>query len=171
MFLNEYAFDKQVSSLMAGVYGWMCCALAITAGAAYYIAITPSAFAFVMQPGVVVGLIFAQLFFVLGLVFFINRMTFITALIFFLLYSFSLGVTLSSIFYIYAHASIISTFLTTALMFGAMSLYGYVTKSDLTTMGNLSIMMVWGLIVGMVINMFMKSAQLDYIISAIGVIV
>jgi len=56
-------------------------------------------------------------------------------------------------------------------MFGAMSLYGYVTKSDLTTMGNLSIMMVWGLIVGMVINMFMKSAQLDYIISAIGVIV
>jgi FtsH-binding integral membrane protein len=171
MFFNESSFDHQTSSIMSGVYGWMSCALAITASAAYYVASTPALFAYVMQPGVVIGLIVAQLALVFGLAFFINRMSYITALILFVLYSFSLGITLSSIFYVYTHASIISTFLTTALTFAAMSLYGYVTESDLTTMGNMAGMVLIGLIIGMVVNMFLGSAQFDYILSGVGVIV
>jgi len=98
-------------------------------------------------------------------------MSFVTALVLFLLYAASLGVTLSSIFYVYTQASIISTFLTTALMFGVMSLYGYITRSDLTTMGNLSFMALVGLVIGMVVNMFLGSAQFNYILSVVGVIV
>jgi FtsH-binding integral membrane protein len=171
MLLNEYTMDKKVASFMCGVYAWMGCALTITALIAYYIAITPDAFSFVTQPGVVIGLIFVQLILVIGLVFFINRLSTGTAFILFLLYSASLGITLSSIFYIYAHASIISTFLSAAGMFGFMSFYGYITRSDLTTIGNLSFMALFGLIIGMVINMFLVSTQFDYILSAIGVIV
>ncbi len=168
MFLDEYSFEKKVSSFMAGVYGWMSTALMITAGAAYYVASTPVLFAAVMQPSMAMVLIFVQLLIVLGITFLINRMSFVTALLLFLVYSCCLGVTLSSIFYIYAHASIISTFLSTAGMFGLMSLYGYFTQSDLTTIGNLSLMALFGLIIAMIANMFMRSAQFDYVISAIG---
>ena len=100
MFLDEYSFEKQILSFMMGVYGWMSCALAITAGTAYYIAITPSLFMFVTQPGIAISLIFAQLLFVFCLAFFINRLSFIMALTLFLIYSCALGITLSSIFYI-----------------------------------------------------------------------
>lgn len=155
---------------MSGVYGWMSCALAVTASAAYYVASVPALFSYVQQPGVMIGLIIAQLAFVFGAAFFINRVSYIMTLIFFILYSFSLGVTLSSVFYVYTHASIISTFLTTALTFGVMSLYGYATKSDLTTMGNMAGMALIGLIIGMVINMFLGSAQFDYILSGVGVV-
>src|SRR5204862_3739449 len=171
MFLDEYSFEKQIPSIMTGVYGWMSCALAITAGTAYYVAMTPTIFMYITQPGIAIGLLFAQLFFVFGLIFFINRMSFVTALLFFLLYSCSLGVTLASLFYIYTKASIISTFLTTAITFGCMSLYGYFTKADLTSIGNLGFMALIGLIVGMIINMFLASTHFDYILSEIGVIV
>ncbi len=171
MFLGEYTVDQRISSFIVGVYGWMSVALAITAGTAYYVASTPTIFVYICQPGVAIGLVFVQLLLVFGLAFLINRMTFVTALVLFLLYACSLGVTLSSIFYIYAHASIISTFLSTACMFGIMSAYGYVTASDLTRIGNLSLMVLFGLIIGMVINIFMKSEQFDYIISAVGVVV
>lgn len=172
MFSNGYELDKQVSSFMAGVYGWMSCALAITAGVAYYVASTPAIFTYMYtHPGIIIGLIFAQLAFVFGITLFLNRISFVTALILFLLYAASLGMTLSSIFYVYTEISIITTFLTTAGMFGAMSLYGYVTKADLTTIGNMSFMVLIGLIIGMVVNMFLKSEQFDYILSGVGVVI
>lgn len=170
MFFNESSFEQQMSSMMTGVYGWMSCALAITASAAYYIASVPSLFVYVRQPGVVIGLIIVQLAFVFGAAFFINRMSYVMTLVFFILYSFSFGITLSSIFYVYTQSSIISTFLTTALTFGVMSVYGYVTKSDLTTMGNMAGMALIGLVIGMLVNLFFGSAQFDYILSGVGVV-
>ncbi len=172
MFSNSYELDKNVSSFMCGVYGWMSCALAITAGVAYYVASTPVIFTYMYtHPGLIFGLIFAQFAFIFGITFFLNRISFITALVLFLLYAATLGITLSSIFYVYTEISIITTFLTTAGMFGVMSVYGYITKSDLTSIGNLSFMVLIGLIIGMLINMFLKSEQFDYILSGIGVIV
>lgn len=172
MFSNGYELDQRISSFMAGVYGWMSCALAITAGVAYYVASVPAICTYLYSnQGIMLGLMFAELAFVFTIVFFINRISFITALILFLLYAASLGVTLSSIFCVYTDASIISTFLTTAGMFSVMSLYGYVTKADLTSVGNMSLMALMGLIIGMFINMFLKSEQLDYIMSGIGVVV
>jgi hypothetical protein len=171
MFLNESSFEQHVSSFMAGVYGWMSFALAITASAAYYIASNPSLFMYIQQPVVMMILFFSQLAFVFGLLFFLNRLSYGSALFLFLLYSFSLGITLSSIFYVYTEISIISAFLSTALMFGVMSVYGYITKTDLTSIGSLACMVVIGLVIGMIVNMFLHSQQLDYVISAIGVII
>jgi uncharacterized protein len=172
MFSNGYELDQKISSFMAGVYGWMSCALTITAGIAYYVATTPSIFMYIhSNPGILIGLMFIQFGLVIGITAFLNRMSFITALALFLIYSACLGMTLSVIFFQFTHASILSTFLTTALMFASMSAYGYVTKADLTSVGNMSIMVLFGLIIGMIVNMFLKSAQFDYILSGIGVVI
>ena len=120
---------------------------------------------------IIIGLFIFQIGLVVAITAFLNRMSFVTALALFLVYAASLGVTLSSIFFVYTEASILSTFLTTALMFGAMSLYGYMTKADLTSVGSMSIMVLFGLIIGMVVNMFLKSEHFDYILSGIGVVV
>lgn len=172
MYSNSYELERRSSSFMAGVYGWMSCALAITAGTAYYVASTPAIFTYLYtHSGIILGLLFVQLALVIAITFFLNRISFMTALVLFLLYAATLGITLSSIFYVYTEVSIITTFLTTAGMFGAMSLYGYITKADLTTVGNMSFMVLIGLIIGMLINMFLKSEQFDYILSGIGVII
>jgi len=171
MFLNESTYEQHVSSFMAGVYGWMSSALIITAASAYYVASHASLFAMIQQPAVLFGLFCVQIVLVIALSFFLNRLSFFTALVMFLLYSCSLGVTLSSIFYIYTQSSIALTFFVSALMFGIMSLYGYMTRSDLTAIGSISFMALIGLIIGMVVNMFLKNSSFDYILSGIGVII
>lgn len=172
MFSPHYELEKRSSSFMAGVYGWMSSALAITAGTAYYVATTPAIFTYLYtHREIMLGLIFVQFALVLAITFLLNRISFVTALVLFLLYAATLGITLSSIFYVYTESSIITTFLTTAGMFGAMSLYGYVTEADLTTVGSMSKMVLIGLVIGMLVNMFLRSAQFDYILSGVGVVV
>jgi FtsH-binding integral membrane protein len=172
MYSRSYEDDRSIPSFMSGVYGWMSCALAITAGTAYYVASTPAVFAYIYtHSGMLLGLFFAQLALVVAITFFINRISFATALILFLVYAATLGITLSSIFYVWNEISIITTFVTTAGMFGIMSLYGYVTKADLTSVGNMAFMVLIGLIIGMLVNMFLKSEQFDYILSGIGVVI
>jgi len=172
MFSNGYELDQKVSSFMAGVYGWMSCALALTAGAAYYVASVPAIFTYIYtHQGILFGLLIVQLALVIAITAFLSRMNFITTLVLFLLYAVTLGITLSSIFYVYTESSILATFLTTALMFSVMSLYGYVTKADLTSIGSMSMMVLVGLIIGIVVNMFLKSEKFDYVLSGIGVVV
>jgi FtsH-binding integral membrane protein len=172
MFSNNYELDQRSSSFMAGVYGWMGCALALTAGTAYYVASTPSIFMYIYtHSAVIIGLMIFQVGLVIAISTLLNRISFTTALGMFLLYAASLGVTLSSVFFVYTQASILSTFLTVALMFGVMSLYGYMTKADLTSVGSMSMMVLFGLIIGMFVNMFLKSEQFDYVLSGIGVVV
>ncbi len=172
MFSNSYELDQRISSFMAGVYGWMSCALAITAGTAYYVASNAMIFMYLRtHSGIIWGLLLAQLALVFGINLLIKRISFITALIFFFLYAISVGITLSWIFYIFIEGSIISAFLTTAGMFGMMSFYGYVTKADLTSVGNMCFMAVIGLIIGLITNRFLQNEQFDYILSGIGVII
>ncbi|MGE0501076.1 MAG: Bax inhibitor-1/YccA family protein [Rhizobiaceae bacterium] len=82
-----------------------------------------------------------------------------------------MGLSLSSIFLVYTTGSIVQTFFITAAAFGALSLYGYTTKRDLTGMGSFLIMGVFGLIIAMVVNIFLQSSALQFAISAIGVLV
>ena len=81
------------------------------------------------------------------------------------------GLSLSSIFLVYTSASIVQTFFVTAASFGALSLYGYTTKRDLTAMGSFLIMGVFGLIIAMLVNIFLQSSALQFAISAIGVLI
>jgi FtsH-binding integral membrane protein len=81
-----------------------------------------------------------------------------------------MGASLSFIFLIYTNESIFQTFLIAALMFGIMGIVGYTTKTDLTKMGNILFMALIGIIIGSLVNLFMKSDSLSYVISIIGVI-
>jgi FtsH-binding integral membrane protein len=82
-----------------------------------------------------------------------------------------MGVSLSSIFIVFTGESIVRTFFITAASFGALSLWGYTTKRDLTGMGSFLIMGVFGLIIAMIVNIFLQSSALQFAISAIGVLV
>jgi len=172
MIETEYPYAHRVINVMYGVYGWMSCALILTAGVAYYVAATPAVSMFIYHNTfILIFLFLAQIGLVIALTALLTRITFVIALILFLLYAGLLGLTLSSIFYIYTAASIVSTFITAAGMFGIISVYGYVTKSDLTSIGNMSIMMLLGLIIGAVVNIFLRNPMVDLVLSGIGVVV
>ena len=82
-----------------------------------------------------------------------------------------MGISLSTIFIVYTKQNIVETFLTTALTFGCMSLYGYTTKKDLTSLGSFLFMGVCGLLIASLINLFARSSSINYMISCCGVII
>lgn len=147
-------------------------ALSLTALTALCIAHTPwLAYGILSTPVLFYGIMFGQLALVLALSAMIERISFAAALIMFVAYAFMTGVTLSTLFLIYSTVSIAQTFFITAGTFAVMSLYGYTTKRDLTTMGNIALMALIGLIIGGLVNLFLKSSLLDFAVSAIGVLV
>jgi FtsH-binding integral membrane protein len=111
----------------------------------------------------------------LGMVFFlsarINKMSVSGAQTSFWVFAGLMGLSLSSIFLVYTSASIVQTFFVTAASFGALSLFGYTTKRDLTAWGSFLFMGVIGIIIAMVVNIFLQSSALQFAISAIGVLV
>ncbi len=113
----------------------------------------------------------SPLAFVLVLSFGINKMSFATAQLTFWAFATVMGISLSSIFFIYTDASIAKVFFITAAMFGTMSLYGYTTKRDLTAMGSFLMMGLIGIIIAMVVNMFLQSSALEFGISVLGVLI
>jgi len=160
------------SRFMYKVYGWMSFALAVTAAVAYYLFRTQVLFHYLMTHSMaLLGLIILQFALVFILVFYMFRMSYITALALFTVYAASLGITMSSVFFVYTTSSIYLTFLITAGMFAGMSVYGYFTKSDLTSVGSFAGMALWGIIGAMLLNFWFRSGTFDYVISIIGVIV
>jgi len=158
--------------LVRKVYVWMCAALLITAGTAYRISTSEELLALIFSSKLsFYGIIIAQLATVWFLSARIKTLSFTVATILFAFYSILMGVTLSCIFVAYTQSSIASTFFITAGTFGAMSLYGYTTKKDLTSIGNLLFMALVGLIIAMVVNFFLKSTMMDLVISCIGVLI
>lgn len=110
----------------------------------------------------------------LGLVFYttarINRLSLSTATTLFIIYSALNGVTMSFIFMAFAMTTIAKVFFITAATFGVTAIYGYATKADLSKMGNLLLMMLFGLIIATVVNMFIRSSMLDLVLSYVGVV-
>lgn len=98
-------------------------------------------------------------------------MSFFTSSLLFTIYSILNGVTLSSIFIVYTMTSIAATFFITAGMFGAMALWGYFTKKDLSKWGSIFFMLLIGLILATVVNLFLRSGAMGFIISIVGVII
>lgn len=164
--------ESFVGNFMYKVYGWMSVALVLSALAAWYVAMTPSLYTYIMEnPFMVIALIIVQFVLVVVLSLFALRMSFGVALGMFLLYALSLGIMLSSVFIAFTTVSVYATFFVTAGMFGSMALYGYYTRADLTSMGSLCMMAVIGLIIGLFINIFLKSPVFDLILSGVGVVV
>lgn len=117
-----------------------------------------------------IGLIIAEFGLVIGISSGINRLSSAVAMLLFFLFAAVNGLMLAPIFLVYTGASIAKTFFITAGTFGAMSIYGYTTGTDLSKFSRILFMGLIGLIIATVVNMFMHSESLDYIISFVGII-
>ena len=153
--------DAARATLFRNVYLWMTMALALTALTAYTVAGSETLLQAIFSSRFVfLGLIVAELVLVFVLAANIMRMSFLTATLMFIAYSVVNGATLSTIFLVYDLGSIGLTFLVTAGMFGAMSLYGFVTGRDLSSWGNLLT----------VVNLFLRSEMLMWIVTYVGIL-
>ncbi|HAZ54801.1 MAG TPA: BAX inhibitor (BI)-1/YccA family protein [Franconibacter helveticus] len=161
-----------LQTFMAQVYGWMTCGLLLTAFVAWYAANTPAVMMYVFSSRITFfGLIIAQLAVVFVLSGLVHKLSPAVATALFMLYSALTGLTLASIFLVYTYASIASTFVVTAGMFGVMSLYGYTTKRDLSGFGNMLFMALIGILIASLVNFWLKSTALMWAVTYIGVIV
>jgi FtsH-binding integral membrane protein len=164
---------EATNTFFRGVYRWMAAGLILTAVTAHGVASSPVVIrALYGSPLLLIGLIVGELGLVLALTRGIERIGMAAAMGMFVVYSLLNGVTLSGVLLIYTGESVFSAFLTTAGMFGAMSVYGLYTKSDLSSWGSFLIMGVIGLLIAMVVNMlFLGSGTLDLAISAMGILI
>lgn len=173
----EFTSKREVTNeafavLIKNVYAWMTLALAVTGIAAMYVsnnqAILDFMFSNIALP---MGLIIGEL--VLAVVFTarFSKLSFNAASILFGLYALLTGVSLGFIFLLYTKESIASTFFITAGTFGAMSLFGYFTKKDLSPWGRYLLMGLLGIIIASVVNWFMQSTRLMWITTYVGVVV
>ncbi len=163
--------SHEVAAFFNSVYGWMAAGLGLTALVAYLVSLNIQTFAPVLQgPGIFI-LFIAQIGLVMTISAGINRIGATAATALFLLYSALNGLTLSVIFLIYAQATLASAFLVTGVTFGVMSLYGAITQTDLTRFGNLLFMLLVGIVLASVANMFFASSTLDWLVTYGGVAV
>jgi uncharacterized protein len=155
------------------VYSWMCLAMIITGCVAMYTASSDEISNLInSSPWIFFGLIILQFVAVGLLVKLINRINAIVATVVFILYSVLFGLTLSFIFKVYTSESIASTFFITSGTFGAMSIWGYFTKTDLTKWGNILFMGLIGIIIATLVNQFLlQSSMLYWITTCAGVLV
>ena len=159
-------------ALMSKVYLWMTLALVVTGMTAYYVASSPAIlYAIVSNQIAFWGLFIGELVLVFVLSSRIMSLSFVTASLMFVIYSIMNGGFFSFILLAYTEQSIATTFLITAGTFGAMSLFGFVTKRDLSAMGRILFMLLIGLIIATVVNIFMKAEGLTLILNYAGVVI
>jgi len=174
---NTLSREQQLESslafpvLMRKVYVWMSLALVITGFTAFFVASTPSLVSLIFNSGLIWVLAIAELALVWGVSAAINKISLTTATLLFTLYSVLNGATLSIFFFAYTMSSIATVFFITSGTFGAMALYGYFTKKDLTSMGSILFMALIGVIIASLVNIFLKSSGLYMVISCLGVLV
>ena len=170
MSVDAVAAEQQ--RFMVRVYNWMTAGLAITGFMAFYVSNNETIMGIIFgNPFMPIVLIIVQIGLVFWLASRVMQMSVSQATGVFMLYSGLTGITFSFIFVVYTSASITSTFLVTAGTFGAMSLYGYTTKKDLTSWGSFLFMGLIGIIIASVVNMFMQSSMMHMIITYAGVLI
>jgi len=154
---------------LTGVVSWLTFQMAVTEAAGRLV-LTPFGQMIFSTPAVIV-LFLATFGLVMFISFRIDRLQPATALGLFMVYAGLLGLMLSSVFLAYTGASITRVFFISAASFGALSLYGYTTQRDLSPIGSFLMMGLIGLLIAMVVNIFLKSTGLDFVISAAGVLI
>lgn len=174
---SEQETAAMSKTFMANVFSWMAAALVITSVVAYYFAHDLDLFATLVNAQVggltTLGYVvmFAPLAFILVISFGFNRLSYPILLLLFLIFSGVMGMSLSFIFHTYKIGSIYGTFAAASGMFGLMAVVGYTTKTDLTKFGSIMMMGLVGIIIASIVNYFMESEMMGYLISVIGVLV
>jgi FtsH-binding integral membrane protein len=164
--------DERVGAFLSKVYGWMFIGLLVTAVVAFVISSSPALIeTLIVNRGLIWVILIAQL----GLVFYlsarVNKIAPATAAGLFLLYSALVGVTSSVILLVYTAASVFSAFIVTAGMFGAMAVFGTITKRSLAGLGQFMFMGLIGLILAMIVGLFWQNDALQFVISVVGVLI
>ena len=174
---NAAQIDQGLRAHMNKVYGTMSVGMVMTAGAAWAIGSNPALNALfrdpiTMQPNILGWIaMFAPLIMVFGFGAAVNRLSAAAAQLFFYAFAAVMGISISWIFAVFTGVSITQTFLTTAIAFAGLSLYGYTTKKDLSGLGTFLMMGVIGLIVASIINIFLGSPAIHFAITILGVLI
>jgi uncharacterized protein len=159
-------------TLLSQVYAWMMAGLLVTGAVALFTANTPALLSLIFGNRLVFfGLIIAELVLVLALSGLVARISATAGMAMFLVYAALNGLTMAAIFLVYTRSSIASTFFVTAGMFGGMSLYGYSTKRDLSSIGNLLVMALIGFLLASIVNIFLRSTAIYWITTYLGIAV
>lgn len=180
--IDPIAGAASVRTFMANVFSYMAMALVVSGVMAWWFASDETLKGYLHYSDPVSGefmgnkplgwvVMFAPLALVFAMSGLVNRMRGSILLLLFILFATVMGMSLSYIFDIYAKASIIQVFFITAAVFGTMAIAGYTTKTDLTKLGSLLMIGLIGIIIASVVNMFMGSDTMDYVISIIGVVI
>lgn len=166
------ATEVAVSALFKSVYMQMAAALSITGLVAYFLSQSQDFWIFLANNTSLIWVVLiAQILLVIWLSARFTRMSMTTATLLFILYSAMMGVTMSTIFMVYTMSSIASVFFITAGMFLVMSLLGYFTRMDLTRLGSVLFMALIGVIIASLVNIFLKSEMLYWVVSYVAVVV
>lgn len=176
----EFGSISTENKLLRASFSWMAMAMLLTSVASLLFAFEPSLKSLLyettiegfMQPTMLAYVVmFAPLIFVLFISFGINKMSYQTLIIMFIAYSIINGISFSFIFLIYEMGSIFKVFLSTTALFALMAIAGYTTKTDLTKLGSILMIGLIGIVIASIINFFMQSEKMDYLISVIGVVI
>ena len=172
-----YATEVATKTFITQVFLWMTFAMAVTAVTAYMFATSESLIMSLRNPvtGGLSGLgwivTLAPIGFVLLMSLGFQKLSPALMALLFIAFSVLMGMSLSFVLLVYTAASVYKTFAVTSAMFGGMAILGYTTKTDLTRFGSLMMMGLFGIMIAMLINLFLHSGTMDYIISIIGVLV
>ena len=170
--ISRIEIEERERTFMLKVYNWMGIALLITAFVAYFVSqSTDFVYTLASNSFLFYGLIIAELGLVIYLSARIKKMSASTATLAFIIYSVLNGLTFSVILLAYTGASISSAFFTTSGMFAFMSAYGYFTKKDLTAWGSFFMMGLFGIIIASVINIFLGSSTVYWLVTYLGVFI
>ncbi|CAL1329016.1 Bax inhibitor-1/YccA family protein [Candidatus Providencia siddallii] len=161
--------NTSVQAFMSQVYGWMVVGLLLTAFVAMYALNTNIFFTIATNNFLFFGMLIAEFSLVMCLSLFLPKLSAALATGMFMLYSLLTGLTISITLAMYTGESITSTFVITSIMFASLSFYGYVTKRSLTGIGNFLFMALIGITVASIVNIWLQSAGISWIISFIGV--
>lgn len=169
---NELSLSNYIARVMRRVYGKMSLGLLTTALTSFAVLSSPSIMSVLFSHQAVFWVLMAvELGLVIAISAAINKLSTATATALFYLYSVVNGIVLTPIFMVYTMSSIGFTFLITSLTFGAMTIFGYVTKQDLTKFGAILFMGLIGLIICSLVNIFLQSSALEWGISIVGVLI
>ena len=163
--------DQSLREYMISVYNNMGIGLLLSGIVSYVIGTDPALVAMFLGGPQAWLFILAPLAMVFALSFMIGKMSVTVARFMFYAYAAVMGISLSSIFVVYQLGSVIQVFMITAIMFLSMSIYGYTTKRDLTSLGGFFLMGLLGLIAASILNIFMQNTALDFAISIVGVLI
>ena len=168
---SEAQVDQGLRSYMLRIYNYMATGLGLTGLTAYFVAITPSLFNAIYGTPLYWIVALAPLGFVFYLSARLHKISFSTAQTVFWIFSGVMGLSMAYIFIAFTGTSIARVFFITAGTFAGMSLYGYTTKKDLTGWGSFLFMGLIGIIIAMIVNIFLQSGMVSFIISCVGVLV